>query len=293
VSAALPYLAVWTAVLFWGASFVAARVVLDAGVSPTVLAALRFSIASIFFLVPIVGALSRRRVTAIDWLKLALMGQAAFALYFWLQYTGLQRTNATVAAILVVGTTPLCTAVLSRLMGIEALTLGRVLALLLGFAGVAVIALQGGWEASADREFLFGAACLIGNALVFAAYSNIGKAWLKDLSPTILTGGTMVGGTAGLLVLSTGESWEPVYALGRAEWGAVLFLAVACSVAGYGLYNYALSKLDASRAASAIFFEPVVAGVLAAILLGESLTGWTIAGTGLITISVALVMRPT
>src|SRR5579885_3533451 len=52
------YAGIWFAVFNWGASFVAARFLLhpaSAGLvalSPTLLAALRFSIASIFFLVP-------------------------------------------------------------------------------------------------------------------------------------------------------------------------------------------------------------------------------------------------
>ena len=62
----LAYAGIWFAVIAWGASFVAARVLLhaastkQASLSPTVLAALRFSIASLFFVLPLGIAIVRR-----------------------------------------------------------------------------------------------------------------------------------------------------------------------------------------------------------------------------------------
>jgi hypothetical protein len=63
------YAGVWFAVIAWGASFVAARVLLHAettrqvALSPTVLAALRFSGASLFFIVPLGSAIIRGRLS--------------------------------------------------------------------------------------------------------------------------------------------------------------------------------------------------------------------------------------
>jgi hypothetical protein len=37
---------------------------------------------------------------------MAFLGQIAFSLYFWLQYTGVQQTNASISSILVVGLIP-------------------------------------------------------------------------------------------------------------------------------------------------------------------------------------------
>src|SRR5947209_1253204 len=116
----LVYAGIWFAVIAWGTSFVAARALLHAegatqtSLSPTVLAALRFSIASLFFLFPLAKAILRRQISLRNLLLMACLGQIAFSLYFWLQYTGVQNTNASISSILVVGLIPVITAFLSH-----------------------------------------------------------------------------------------------------------------------------------------------------------------------------------
>src|SRR6266567_9589483 len=72
------------AVVAWGASFVAARFLLypettgQATLSPTVLAALRFSIASLFFVIPLVRAVIRHQVAGHDLLLMGLLGKSPF-----------------------------------------------------------------------------------------------------------------------------------------------------------------------------------------------------------------------
>src|SRR5947209_9645587 len=148
VSNLLTYAGVWFAVIAWGTSFVAARFLLhpqtagQAFLSPTVLAALRFSIASLFFVIPLARAIIYRQVSARDLLLMAFLGQVTFSLYFWLQYTGVQETNASVSSILVVGLIPIATAILSPLLGKEHLNLSAFGGFLLGFCGITLIVLQ-------------------------------------------------------------------------------------------------------------------------------------------------------
>jgi drug/metabolite transporter (DMT)-like permease len=292
------YARLWLAVIAWGGSFVAARLLLartSAGqtvLSPTVLAALRFGLASLVFLPPLARASLRRQLTPGDLLRLFVLGQLAYALYFWLQYTGVQQTNASIASILVVGLIPLATAALAAVLRQERLTPPALAALLLGFAGVALIVLQGGRSVSVGGGFVFGAACLLGNAVAFAVYSNLSKRWMRTIPPLVLTAGTMTSGALGLLALSLADPatnrWSAVAHLDAAQWVALLFLALACSVAAYFAYNSALTKLPASRAAVFVYFEPVVAVALGATLLGERLSAQAVAGTAVIAVSVAL-----
>lgn len=295
----LAYAGVWFAVIAWGASFVAARVLLHAdsiaqtSLSPTVLAALRFSIASLFFVVPLGLAIVRRQLSLRQLAQMAFLGQIAFSLYFWLQYTGVQETNASISSILVVGLIPLVTAFFSQFLGKEHLSLIKVGALLLGFFGVAFIVWQKPVQVMQASGFLFGALCLIGNAFAFAVYSNLSKRWMQGISPLIMTGGTMLSGAIGLLLLSlfdpSGNRWDDVLKLDTIQWVALFFLAIGCSIVAYFVYNFALSKIDASRAAVYVYFEPVVAVLLGVTLLGERLSWQTLFGTGIIGLSVAAV----
>src|SRR5712692_11031506 len=187
-------------VVAWGASFVAARFLLypetagQATLSPTVLAALRFSIASLFFVIPLVRAVIRHQVTGRDLLLMGLLGQIAFSLYFWLQYTGVQKTNASISSILVVGLIPVVTAFLAQFFGEARLNTATFGALLLGFVGVTIIVLQKQLGVTLESGFLFGALCLVSNAFAFAIYSNLSKQWMRNIPPLVMTGGTMTSG---------------------------------------------------------------------------------------------------
>ena len=295
----LTYAGVWFAVIAWGASFVAARLLLHAGtagrvsLSPTVLAALRFSIASFFFVVPLLVAIIRRQISGRDLLRMAFLGQITFSLYFWLQYTGVQQTNASISSILVVGLIPVVTAFLSQFIGEEHLSLTRCGALLLGFFGVAMIVLEKPILVTLQSGFLLGALCLVANAFAFALYSTLSKRWMHDISPLVMTGGTMVSGAIGLLLLSLVDPatnrWGDVLRLDAAQWLALLFLALVCSVLAYFVYNFALTRITASRVAVYIYFEPVIAVLFGIALLGETLSWQTIGGAAAIGLSVMVV----
>jgi drug/metabolite transporter (DMT)-like permease len=300
----LVYAYLWFAVIAWGGSFVAARLLLhsssagEVALSPIQLAAARFSIASIFFLIPLGRAVVQRRVSGGDLLRLMVLGLFAYTIYFWLQYTGVQQTSAGVASILVVGLIPLATALLSRLTGTAKLTRLKVAALLLGLGGVFIVALQQGLEGLGvrrDANFALGALCLVGNAVVFAFYSMLSKRWMRTVSPVVLTGGAMLSGALGLILLTltdpSANRWSDLGRLREIQIVALLFLALICSVAAYFAYNLALTRTPADRAAMFVYFEPVVAVTLGTLLLGERLSWQSILGTLLIAVSVLIVQR--
>lgn len=299
--ATLAYAGLWLAVVVWGGSFVAARLLLHAtstervALSPTVLAAARFSIASVFFLPSLARAIAQGRVSWGDLARMALLGQITYSLYFWLQYTGVQRTSAGIASILVVGLTPGATAFLSQFLGGERLRLFSFAALALGFLGVVVIVLQQGVFVTRDGGFAFGAACLVSNAFAFALYTNLSKRWMRTISPFVMTGGTMVSGALGLALLSladpTANRWGDLARLDAGQVVALLYLALLSSVVAYFAYNFALTRVAAARAAVYIYVDPAVAVVLGAVLLGERLSALAILGGLLIAASVALVHR--
>ncbi len=280
-------LGIWFAILCWGGAYVAARFLLhpdQAGfvaLPPLMLAALRFGIAALFFVVPLLQAIWHRQISGHALVLMALLGQLTFTLYYWLQYIGIAQTNASIAAILGVGLIPLFTTMLAYMFGAERLTLPLVAFLLLGFLGVALIVFQQPLSVSLHSGFVLGAGCLIANTLFFAIYNNLSKRWMQDISPVVLTAGTMISGAIGLLVLSWLDplsQWQTVRRLHLSQWLAVLFLALACSVGAYFTYNLALSQRDASRVAVYFYVEPLVAIVLGMTLLGEHLTWQTVLG---------------
>ncbi|MCL4534445.1 MAG: DMT family transporter [Bacteroidetes bacterium] len=292
----LVYAGLLFAVIAWGGSFVAARAILagdGATLSPIILAALRFTLASALLL-PLAASRMRREapLRSGDLLLLFLLGQLGISVYFWLQYTGVQLTNAGISAILVVGLIPAATAVVARLALREGFTRAKVLGLALGAAGVIAVALQRDMRVSLESGFLFGTLCLVANAFCFAFYSTAVRRLRARYSSLTLTGLTTASGTAGLLLLGAMDGgWARVGELSAGQWWALAFLVVACSVVAYLAYNYSLARLEASVAVTWVYLEPVVAVVFGAALLAEQVTGPTIVGGLLIAGSVFLVQR--
>ena len=295
----LPSVGIWFSTLCWGSAYAAARFLLHPDQSdsvtlhPVMLASLRFGIASFFFIIPLARAIIHHEITGRHLVLMALLGQLTFSLYYWLQYTGIEQTNASVASILGVGLIPIFTALIAQISGAESLHLSLFGALTLGFLGVALIVFQQPPSVSVQSGFLIGAFCLIINTLFFALYSNLSKRWMQDISPVVMTSGTMISGAIGLLLLSLLDpmtnQWSEVARLNITQWEALLFLAIGCSVLAYFAYNFALSKRDASRITIYFYFEPIVAIILGVGLLGEPLTWQIIIGTVTIGISAIIV----
>lgn len=292
---------IWFATLCWGTAYVAARFLLHPAtpgaisLSPALLAALRFGIAALFFMIPLAQALWHHQISLRQLLLMVLLGQLTFSLYYWLQYYGIQQTDASIGAILGVGLIPLFTTLLAQLFGEERLQVLLLAALGLGFGGVLLIVLQQPLAVSQRSGFFLGALCLVINTFFFALYSILSKRWMRAIPPIIMTGGTMVSGALGLILLSfvdpSGNQWEKVLHLNLVQWLAILFLAIGCSVLAYFAYNLALSAREASRVTIYFYVEPVVTVVLAITLLEEQLSWQLFVGAVAIGVSVLIVNR--
>ena len=103
----------------------------------------------------------------------------------------------------------------------------------------------------------------------------------------------MSSGALGLILITlldpAQNRWQDVFLLTPLQWVALLFLAIGCSVLSFVAYNVSLTKLDASRVAVYIYFEPVITVLLGVVVLGEQLT-WQIGlGAGIIAASIVMV----
>ncbi|MDP2870972.1 MAG: EamA family transporter [Bacillota bacterium] len=273
------------AVTAWGASFVAARTILSAppgqvSLTPTLLAAVRFLIASAFFgPVLLLRQVRRKGIEARDLPLFLLLGTLAVSLYFFLQYTGVRLTNAGVSAVIVVGGIPPATMAVSALMDRESLGLGKALAVACGAVGIAIVATQRGLSVALGGGFLLGALCLALDAVCFGFYSVLVRRMRARYSPVTITAATTLMGTLGLVAVSAVvDDWGTLRLLSAGQWGAVAYLAVVCSILAYLAYNRALVTFPAARAAVWIYLESPVAIVLGVVLLGEKVAAMTVVG---------------
>lgn len=279
------------AVIFWGGSFIATKIVLRE-VSPVTTVWLRFTIG-----VLVLGAATWHsgqfawpsRKTAGYY---ALLGFLGITFHQWLQSTGLVTAQATTTAWIITST-PVFIAVLGWLFLRERLLPMQVLGIGLAALGVVLIITQGQparlvggrFGASGDLLVLLSAP----NWALFSILSRWGLRQFPARRMMFFVMGFAWLFTSLLLVLGPGLREIPQLTL--AGWGGVFFLGAFCSGLAYIFWYDALKALPASQVGVFLYMEPFVTVVIAALLLNESF-GWSSAlGAAAILSGVWLVNR--
>jgi drug/metabolite transporter (DMT)-like permease len=177
-----------------------------------------------------------------------------------LTYWGARHIHSGLISVLF-GLTPLMTSVLAALwLREKALTVLRVIGMVLGVGGLAIIFAHG--ESAGDAQAGAGLAALV-LAVFFYSASLVWPKRIDDDSHALAT-------TAGKLVVSLplfGLVWwftegsVPVDLPVRTE-AAIAYLGVFGSVLGFALYYYVIRHLEAGRVALITLVTPVLALLL-------------------------------
>jgi drug/metabolite transporter (DMT)-like permease len=267
----------------YATSYVVTRLVLD-DVPPTILALLRLVVGAAV-LVPL-----GRRASASDearppgqGARVFWMGALGFAAAFALSHWGIARSSATNAALLIV-VEPLTLVVLGPLLLRERLTRREAAGAAVAVAGAALVVLNG--VPGVTLEILprwRGDILLVLSGLAYASYSLLGRTVLTETNAAAITAHSIVWGA---LVMA------PLAAL---EWAAgarptptpaavvgTLYLALVITAGAYLVWNWALARVEAARAAPFLTVQPVVGALLGAVVLGEPVTRFTALGGGLV-----------
>lgn len=249
----------------WGGSFLFMRYAAPAfGAVP--LMWLRVAIASVCLL-PLL--IARRQVGELVPRvgAMAVMGLTNSALPFVLIAWATLSITAGLAAILN-ATTPIFTAIVAALWLRERLTAVRLGGLLLGLAGVVVLAADkadfkpggSGWALLAS----------LAAALSYGFAANYARRFVTGVPALVNATGSQVAAT---LVLTPFAVWLwPARTPGALAWGAALALGVGCTALAYLLYFRLLARVGPARAVTVTYLVPVFATVWGALLLGEAFT---------------------
>jgi drug/metabolite transporter (DMT)-like permease len=278
----LPVLAVLAAALIWGLSFISSKTILNAGVPPLTMVALRFLLTS-----AILGTLlrlrePRGRVPANAGLALVASGLVGVTLYFFFESRGIRLTSASHSS-LIIATIPVFTvAAESLLYGTRIRWLAAV-GIALSVAGTFLLV-----RGSVAAGTLVGDLFMFGACLAWVAYNMLSRDLHRTMSDLAITAGQAIVGTAALALLALTEHRFWV-ALTLPVVLHLVFLAVFSSAIGNFLYVYALSRLGPSVVTPFLNLVPVVSAVGGTVLLGERLDAWQIAGGAVIVAGVLLV----
>lgn len=160
------------------------------------------------------------------------------------------------------GLSPLVTALLAAWLLDEAFGWAQLVALLLGFIGLALV-FQVGSELPAGAYYGIGG--ILGAVVLFSLSTVLTKKLQSGLSALAMTCGTLT--LSSVAYFSVWLIWDrhlPVFVL--KEQLSILYLAIFGSVLGFVWYYYALVRIGASRLALITLITPVMA-----LLLGHGL----------------------
>jgi drug/metabolite transporter (DMT)-like permease len=266
----------WIACLLWSSTFLFIRVGIGE-VRPFTLAWTRLAIA-LAILAPIAlvrGDLRTLRAAA-DLRRVASAGLLLLGVNYALLFWGAQFIPSGLVAILQSGT-PLLALAFACAIGQERLTFRKLITLILGIVGVALI--------FGSEALTSGRMAMTGAAAVFAAAACVAGAyvWMKSyggrIAPLAMT--TIQSGAAVIpllcLALFTEGIPSPTH-WSASAWGAVLYLAVAASVVAFWLNYWLLERMDASAMLMMGVAEVPIAVLLGAAFLGERLPSGTFVG---------------
>lgn len=279
-------------VLAWGASFIATKVVLR-DVSPVTVVWLRFAMG-----VAILGlAVAWRKQFTLpgrgDLAYFALLGFIGITFHQWLQSTGLLTAQASTTAW-IVATTPVFMALLGWLVLKERLGWVKAGGIALAALGVLLVVSKGDWSALSSGRFGTGGDFLIlVSAPNWAVFSVVSRRGLGSHPAARMMFYVMGFGwlfTSALLFAGPGLS--EIGRLSREGWLALGFLGIVCSGLAYIFWYDALQVVPASQVGAFLYLEPLVAVVVASLVLDEPLLLASLIGGGIILAGVWLVNRP-
>ena len=233
--------------------------------------------------------LPRRRS---EWLLIGGTGIILLGVNYGLLNWGIQYISSGLTAVLQ-AMTPVFGFVLAHLfLREERMTAGKAVALAVGVAGVAIIF----WDQIGARESraLAGSIAVTGGAACVAVAYVVMKRRGASLDPATITLGQLTAAVGPLALYSALVEGNPL----AVRWTrpallAGLYLALLGSVAAAWLNYWLLKRIGATKLLSMGLIEPLIAVVLGAVFLDETLTGRTLVGGIGILLSVAVVLDVT
>lgn len=264
--------------LTWGMGIVVAKAAID-HFPPILLMSLRFAVTAlvlVWFVKPPLWALWRICGIAV----------ISAAIQYSLTFTGMLGLDASVTALVVQLEVPFLV-----LFGViflkERPGLRKWFGIAMAFGGVALIAgepeLNGAWG---SMFMVVGGACAW-------AFGQILIRRLKEIDGITMTAWVAVFAAPQLLIMSLlfEEGHRPaILSAGWTVWGAVLYLGLVMTAAGYGLWYTLLRRHPVSMVAPFLLLLPVFSVIGGVLFLGESLSLQIAAGGLVVIAGVALIL---
>ena len=266
----------------WGAAFLFLR--MGAGAfGPVALIAVRVGGAALL-LVPLVawrgqlGALVRHAG------PIFVVGMTNTALPFLgFAYAALSITSG--LSSILNASSPLFAALIGRVLFGERLGRSRIAGIVIGFAGVLLVAWHGADVKTGGSPWLASAAC-VAAACCYGWSPHYMRRRLRDVPPLAVAGGSQLAAT--LVTVPPAVLLWPATPLTAHAWATAAALAFGCTGIAYILYFRLIAHVGGANAIAVTFLIPAFAIAWGWLFLDERVTATLIAGCIVILVGTAL-----
>jgi drug/metabolite transporter (DMT)-like permease len=283
-------LAVWLILCaIWGTTWIFIKVGLDEGLPPVTFAAARFSLAAV-----VIGVIIRwKRIplpnTRSQWRLMLVTGLLQFTVNYSLVFWAETRITSGLASVLQGMISVFGLGLAWYYLPTERINGVKVLAVLLGFAGVGVI--FGDQLQMRNFSEFAGSAGIVVGAYAAAHASILVKAKAGGIHPASLVFSQMVCGGPPLIAYALLFEGDP---RGH-EWSwlavvCVLQLSILGTVTAFWLYYWLLSRIESTKAMMLSLVTPIIAVCVGAVVLGEKLPALILVGGAMILGGIGLIL---
>lgn len=281
-------LCVVVASILWGTTGTASAFIPD--VSPLGIGAFAMGVGGILLVLNAKKHLLSDKAKLLSQPKVLLIGSLCVAIYPLAFYSSMRLAGVAIGTVISIASAPFFTVMMERLISNKHIT--RRWKISFTFGGIGVILLTLGKThyldvTVASSNQVLGVLLGLVAGLTYATYSWSAHQMIENGVNAKSAMASMFGLSAILLLpslLSTGDNLF----LDIKHISVALYMAIAPMFLGYLLFGQALKVIEASRATLITLLEPIVATILAIIIIGEAFSsiGWL--GMGLMVICLLL-----
>lgn len=299
-SAGMGALCVLAASVLWGTTGTAATFAPEVG--PLAIGAVAMGLGGLLQALFAAPRIARHRTCLRERRGTVLLGAVSVGVYPLAFYSSMHLAGVAVGTVVSIGTAPLASALIERVMDGRRLTRRWTAGASLGLLGTVLLCVAeaahasdgggGAGRSASAATTLLGVGLGLVAAATYALYSWAAHRLITRGIPSRAAMGAVFG-LGGLLLLPvllvTGAplvgSWSDA-AVGT-------YMALVPMFTGYVLFGWGLAHVPASTATTLSLLEPAVAAVLAVLVVGERLpaTGWS--GVALVIACLAVLTSPT
>jgi drug/metabolite transporter (DMT)-like permease len=280
--------------VIWGTTYLAIRIALES-IPPLLMAAMRWIAAG--GLLTLVLALRGERLPARrEWPSLTILGILLLGFGNGAVVWAEQTVPSGLTAVLV-ATSPFWMVGIDALMPHgEAITLRRLLGLIVGFGGIVMLVWPEIHFDAGGRGFLGGViaaqiAC-VGWAIGSSYARKRGRGHAKEENVLATAAFEMLFGGFVLLAVSLALHETARLTFTARSGGALLYLIFVGAIAGFSAYAYALKHLPVATVSLYAYVNPIIAVVLGTLVLQEPFSVRMVLAAFVVLTGVALVRAP-